>query len=80
MATRRPSKKQARSVPLQRTINLSEHDSFTIRLVNAEGKELANLEFDRLTEDRPQIKLNVLKASGDIASSLVVFDLNAPLI
>jgi len=78
MASRRPSKKQAGKGAIPRRINLSEQEGFTISLANHLGKEVASIHFDRESEEQPQLKVNLIGASGKLQSSLVVFDIDAP--
>jgi hypothetical protein len=76
--TRRSFDSEGFPIVSRQSINVSELDLLGLSLVNAEGEELLKIDFDRLADEKPVIKIDVPTGPDfrRMKTGLVLFDVN----
>jgi hypothetical protein len=59
------------------TFDLSQHDALRVSFTDGDGNEIFHVNFDRTTDDKPQITFNSInRKSGRVTASHTFFDLD----
>lgn len=67
--------KAARTITMPDEIDLSTYQSLDVSFTDGKGNEVLILQFRRDVETLPQLYINVIGPTGEVSSTLTVFDL-----
>jgi len=67
--------KATRTITMPDEIDLSTYQSLDVSFTDGKGNEVVKLQFRRDDDILPQLAINVIGHTGDISSSLTLFDL-----
>lgn len=67
--------KAARTITMPDEIDLSTYQSLDVSFTDGKGNEVLILQFRRDVETLPQLYINVIGPTGEVSSTLTLFDL-----
>jgi hypothetical protein len=67
--------KATRTITMPDEIDLSTYQSLDVSFTDGKGNEVLILQFRRDVETLPQLYINVIGPTGEVSSTLTVFDL-----
>ena len=67
--------KAKRTITMPDEIDLSTYQSLDVSFTDGNGNDVLRLQFRRDDDILPQLAINVISSTGDISSSLTLFDL-----
>lgn len=69
------TQKEKPTITMPDEVDLSTYQSLDVSFTDGKGNELLILQFRRDVETLPQLAINVIGPTGEVSSSLTLFDL-----